>query len=105
MAKLGGTIQNDILKEYIARGPYIYPPEPSLRLVTDILRFTTQHKLDFNPISVSGYHMREAGATAVEELAFTLANGLEYLRRARAAGIDVEQIAPRMSFFFAAFSD
>ena len=105
MAKLGGTIQNDILKEYIARGTYIYPPEPSLRLVTDILRFTTQHRLDFNPISVSGYHMREAGATAVEELAFTLANGLEYLRRARGAGIDVETIAPRMSFFFAAFSD
>jgi methylmalonyl-CoA mutase N-terminal domain/subunit len=105
MAKLGGTIQNDILKEYIARGTYIYPPEPSLRLVTDIFRFTTQHRLDFNPISVSGYHMREAGATAVEELAFTLANGLEYLRRARAAGIDVEKIAPRLSFFFAAFSD
>ncbi len=105
MAKLGGTIQNDILKEYIARGTYIYPPEPSLRLVTDIFRFTTQHRLDFNPISVSGYHMREAGATAVEELAFTLANGLEYLRRARAAGIDVENLAPRLSFFFAAFSD
>jgi methylmalonyl-CoA mutase N-terminal domain/subunit len=105
MTKLGGTIQNDILKEYIARGTYIYPPEPSLRLVTDIFRFTTQHRLDFNPISVSGYHMREAGATAVEELAFTLANGLEYLRRARAAGIDVEKLAPRVSFFFAAFSD
>jgi methylmalonyl-CoA mutase N-terminal domain/subunit len=105
MAKLGGTIQNDILKEYIARGTYIYPPEPSLRLVTDIFRFTTQHRLDFNPISVSGYHMREAGATAVEELAFTLANGLEYLRRARAAGIDIEKIAPRVSFFFASFSD
>ncbi|MFI5207321.1 MAG: methylmalonyl-CoA mutase, partial [Gemmatimonadales bacterium] len=105
MAKLGGTIQNDILKEYIARGTYIYPPEPSLRLVTDIFRFTTQHRLDFNPISVSGYHMREAGATAVEELAFTLANGLEYLRLARAAGIDIENLAPRVSFFFAAFSD
>src|SRR5207249_4408639 len=78
MAKLGGTIQNDVLKEYIARGTYIYPPEPSLRLVTDILRFCVANQLDFNPISISGYHMREAGATAVQELAFTLADGLEY---------------------------
>jgi methylmalonyl-CoA mutase N-terminal domain/subunit len=105
MAKLGGTLQNDVLKEYIARGTYIYPPEPSLRLVTDILRFCVANRLAFNPISVSGYHMREAGATAVQELAFTLANGLEYLRRARAAGVAVEAIAPRVSFFFAAFSD
>jgi methylmalonyl-CoA mutase, N-terminal domain len=105
MAKLGGTLQNDVLKEYIARGTYIYPPEPSLRLVTDIFRFCVANRLAFNPISVSGYHMREAGATAVQELAFTLANGLEYLRRARAAGVAVEAIAPRVSFFFAAFSD
>ena len=105
MAKLGGTIQNDILKEYIARGTYIYPPEPSLRLVSDTFRFVAAHKLDFNPISISGYHMREAGATAVQELAFTFANGLEYLRRAVKAGLKVDDIAPRLSFFFAGFSD
>ena len=105
MAKLGGTIQNDVLKEYVARGTYIYPPEPSLRLITDIFRFCVAHRLDFNPISISGYHMREAGATAVQELAFTFANALEYLRRARDAGIAVDAIAPRLSFFFAGFSD
>ncbi len=105
MKKLGGTIQNDVLKEYIARGTYIYPPEPSLRLVTDTFRFVVGHALSFNPISVSGYHMREAGATAVQELAFTFANALEYLRRARAAGIAVDDLAPRLSFFFACFSD
>ena len=105
MQQLGGTIQNDILKEYIARGTYIYPPEPSLRLVTDTFRFVTANKLDFNPISISGYHMREAGATAVQELAFTFANALEYLRRAVEAGLKVDDIAPRLSFFFAGFSD
>ncbi|HEY2804998.1 MAG TPA: methylmalonyl-CoA mutase family protein [Gemmatimonadales bacterium] len=105
MAKLGGTIQNDVLKEYIARGTYIYPPEPSLRLVTDVFRFVVANDLAFNPISISGYHMREAGATAVEELAFTFANAVEYLRRARAAGVDPAAIAPRLSFFFAGFSD
>ena len=105
MQSLGGTIQNDILKEYIARGTYIYPPEPSLRLVTDTFRFVAAHRLDFNPISISGYHMREAGATAVQELAFTFANALEYLRRAVAAGLKVDDIAPRLSFFFAGFSD
>jgi len=105
MAKLGGTIQNDVLKEYIARGTYIYPPEPSLRLIADTFRFVTAHDLAFNPISISGYHMREAGATAVQELAFTIANGLEYLRRAVRAGIAVDALAPRLSFFFAGFSD
>ncbi len=105
MTKLGGTIQNDVLKEYIARGTYVYPPEPSLRLVTDSFRFVHANRLAFNPISISGYHMREAGATAVQELAFTFANALEYLRRAVAAGMEIDDIAPRVSFFFAGFSD
>jgi methylmalonyl-CoA mutase N-terminal domain/subunit len=105
LAKLQGTLQNDILKEYIARGTYIYPPAPSLRLVTDIVRFTSAAKMSFNPISISGYHMREAGATAVQELAFTFANGLEYVRRAQAAGLRVDDFAPRISFFFAAYTD
>src|SRR5205823_253754 len=103
--KLQGTVQNDILKEFIARGTYIYPIEPSLRLVTELCRFVAAERMSFNPISVSGYHMREAGATAVEELAFTFANGLEYLRRAVASGLDVNQLAPRVSFFFASFTD
>ncbi len=103
--KLQGTVQNDILKEFIARGTYIYPIEPSLRLATDVCRFVTIEGMSFNPISVSGYHMREAGATAAQELAFTFANGLEYVRRAAAAGLDVNQFAPRLSFFFAAFTD
>jgi methylmalonyl-CoA mutase, N-terminal domain len=103
--RLEGTLQNDILKEYIARGTYIYPPEPSLRLAADIFRFTTTEGMSFNPISVSGYHMREAGATAVEEVAFTFANGLEYVRRAVAAGLDVNAFAPRVSFFFAGYTD
>ena len=102
---LQGTVQNDILKEFIARGTYIYPIEPSLRLVTDVFRFVAAEGMSFNPISVSGYHMREAGATAVQELAFTFANGLEYVRRAVAAGLDVNRFAPRVSFFFAAFTD
>ena len=105
LTTLQGTLQNDILKEYIARGTYIYPPEPSLRLVADIFRFTSRAQMSFNPISVSGYHMREAGATAVQELAFTFANGLEYVRRARSAGLDVNDFAPRISFFFAAYTD
>jgi methylmalonyl-CoA mutase N-terminal domain/subunit len=104
-AKLQGTVQNDILKEFIARGTYIYPIEPSLRLVTDVCRFVAAERMSFNPISVSGYHMREAGATAVEELAFTFANGLEYMRRAVATGLDIDQLAPRVSFFFASFTD
>ena len=105
LGKLEGTLQNDILKEYIARGTYIYPPEPSLRLVAEVFRFTSRAKMSFNPISISGYHMREAGATAVQEIAFTFANGLEYVRRARSAGLAVEDFAPRLSFFFAAYTD
>jgi methylmalonyl-CoA mutase N-terminal domain/subunit len=105
LAKLQGTLQNDILKEYIARGTYIYPPAPSLRLITDIFRFTSKARMRFNPISVSGYHMREAGATAVQEIAFTFANGLEYVRRASSVGISVDELGPRLSFFFAAYTD
>ena len=105
LAKLQGTLQNDILKEYIARGTYIYPPAPSLRLVTDIVRFTSAAAMTFNPISISGYHMREAGATAVQEIGFTFANALEYVRGARAAGLAVDEFAPRLSFFFAAYTD
>jgi methylmalonyl-CoA mutase N-terminal domain/subunit len=102
---LAGTIQNDILKEYIARGTYVFPAEPSLRLVTDIVRFTVSQEMDINPISISGYHMREAGATAVQEVAFTLANGLEYVGRALDAGIPLASFAPRLSFFFASHND
>ncbi|HWC74018.1 MAG TPA: methylmalonyl-CoA mutase family protein [Gemmatimonadales bacterium] len=105
LTKLQGTLQNDILKEYIARGTYIYPPAPSLRLVTDIIRFTSAAKMSFNPISISGYHMREAGATAVQEVGFTFANGLEYVRRASSAGVSVDELGPRLSFFFAAYTD
>ena len=104
-AQLQGTVQNDILKEFIARGTYIYPIEPSLRLAIDVCRFVSAERMSFNPISVSGYHMREAGATAAQELAFTFANGLEYVRRAVAAGLDVNEFAPRLTFFFAAFTD
>ncbi len=100
--RIDGTTQNDILKEYIARGTYIYPPHQSLRLVTDSFAFCAQHLPRWNPISVSGYHIREAGASAVQELAFTLANGLTYLQAAVDAGLDVDQIAPAISFFFAA---
>jgi len=103
--RLSGTVQNDILKEYIARGTYIFPIEPSLRLVSDLLGFCAHEVPRWNPISVSGYHIREAGATAPQELAFTLANGLEYVERALARGIDVESFAPRLSFFFAAHND
>ncbi|HEY7193345.1 MAG TPA: methylmalonyl-CoA mutase family protein [Gemmatimonadales bacterium] len=104
-SQLQGTIQNDILKEYIARGTYIYPPEPSLRLVADIFRFTSRANMSFNPISISGYHMREAGATAVQEIAFTFANGLEYVRRASSVGVAVDELGPRLSFFFAAYTN
>jgi methylmalonyl-CoA mutase, N-terminal domain len=101
-ARLAGTIQNDVLKEYVARGTYIYPVEPSLRLVTDTFAFCAGQLPRWNPISISGYHIREAGATAVQEIAFTLANALEYVARARAAGLDLDRFAPRLSFFFAA---
>ncbi len=100
-----GTIQNDVLKEYIARGTYIFPLEPSLRLITDVFRFVLAEQMPFNPISISGYHMREAGCTAVQEIAFTFANALEYLDRAVRAGLDIRVIAPRISFFFAAHND
>ena len=103
--KLQGTVQNDILKEFIARGTYIYPIEPSLRLAIDVCRFVAVERMSFNPISVSGYHMREAGATAAQEIAFTFANGLEYVRRAQAARLDVDEFASRLTFFFAAFTD
>ncbi len=99
--QLGGTIQNDVLKEFMVRNTYIYPPEPSMRIVTDIVEYTTKHMPKFNWISISGYHMQEAGATAVQELAFTLADGLEYVRYAIARGLDVDAFAGRLSFFFA----
>ena len=99
-AQLGGTVQNDVLKEYVARGTYIYPPGPSLRLITDVFEFAADQVPQWNSISVSGYHMREAGATAVQELAFTLGNGLAYLEAARARGLDLERILTRISFFF-----
>ena len=102
---LGGTIQNDILKEYIARGTYIYPAAPSLRLTTDVFRFVVDEGMSFNPISISGYHIREAGATAAQEIAFTLANGLEYITYAVAAGVPLAGFGPRLSFFFAAHND
>ncbi len=95
-----GTIQNDILKEYVARGTYIFPPGPSMRLITDIFSFCHQNVPKFNTISISGYHIREAGANAVQELAFTLANGLEYVRAAQKSGLQVDQFAGRLSFFF-----
>ena len=102
---LSGTVQNDILKEYIARGTYIYPVEPSLRLVTDLFAFTAAEVPKWNPISISGYHIREAGSTASQEIAFTFANALEYVQRALDAGLALESFGPRLSFFFAAHSN
>ena len=102
---VNGTVQNDILKEYAARGTYIYPPTPSLALVADMFRFCADRVPSWNPISISGYHIREAGATAVQELAFTFANAIAYVGHALAAGIPVERFAPRLSFFFAAHND
>jgi methylmalonyl-CoA mutase N-terminal domain/subunit len=102
---ISGTVQNDVLKEYIARGTYIYPPGPSLALVTDVFRFCAAEVPGWNPISISGYHIREAGATAVQELAFTFANAIEYISGAVRAGVNVERFGPRLSFFFAAHSD
>ncbi len=103
--ELRGTIQNDILKEYVARGTYIYPPEPSLRLTTDIFAYTAKAMPRWNPISISGYHIREAGSTAVQEVAFTLADGIAYVEAALKAGLDVDAVAARMSFFFNAHND
>ena len=100
--QLGGTVQNDILKEYIARGTYIYPPGPSLRLTTDLFAYCAEHLPRFNTISISGYHMAEAGATPVQEVAFTLANAIAYVQAALEAGLEVDRFAPRLSFFFVA---
>jgi methylmalonyl-CoA mutase N-terminal domain/subunit len=103
--KLKGTIQNDILKEYAARGTYIFPPTPSMRIITDIFAFCSQHIPKWNTISISGYHIREAGSTAVQEVAFTLANGIAYVEAALRAGLKVDDFAPRLSFFFNAHMD
>lgn len=104
-AALRGTVQNDILKEYIARGTYIYPPAPSMRLITDIFHYCAEAAPKWNTISISGYHIREAGSTAVQEVAFTLANGIEYVRQALAAGLDVDNFAKQLSFFFNAHNN
>jgi len=104
-ARLSGTLQNDILKEYIAQKEYIFPPRPSMRLVTDTIEFGARHTPRFNPISISGYHIREAGSTAVQELAFTLRDGIEYVDWALERGLNVDEFAPRLSFFFNAHSD
>ena len=104
-AKLGGTLQNDILKEYIAQKEFLFPPEPSMRLVTDTIEFGTRHMPRWNTISISGYHIREAGATAVQELAFTLADGLTYVDHALARGLNLDEFAPRLSFFFDVHND
>src|ERR1700733_8775311 len=99
--QLSGTIQNDILKEFMVRNTYIYPPDPSMRIISDIITYTSAHMPKFNSISISGYHMQEAGATQVQELAFTIADGREYARAAMASGLDVDAFAGRLSFFFA----
>ncbi|MEE8182005.1 MAG: methylmalonyl-CoA mutase family protein, partial [Candidatus Thorarchaeota archaeon] len=105
MNKLRGTIQNDILKEYVARGTYIFPPKPSMRLITDTFKFCSQNMPFWNTISISGYHIREAGSTAVQEIAFTLANGIAYVDAAIKVGLDVDSFASRLSFFFGSHSD
>ena len=104
-ASCGGTIQNDMLKEFIAQKEWICPPEPAVRIVTDMVEFTSQHVPRWNPVSISGYHIREAGSTAVQELAFTLADGLAYVEAALARGLDVDSFAPRLSFFFDVHND
>ena len=103
--RLSGTIQNDILKEYIARGTYIYPPRAALRIVTDVFAWAAREVPEWNTISISGYHIREAGSTAVQEIAFTFANAIAYIEAAIAAGLDVDAFAPRLSFFFNAHMD
>jgi methylmalonyl-CoA mutase N-terminal domain/subunit len=104
-SKLGGTVQNDVLKEYVARGMYIYPPKPSMRMTTDISEYCSQHMPRWNTISISGYHIREAGATAVQEIAFTIANAIAYVQAAIDRGLDLDKFARRLSFFFAASSN
>ena len=103
--KLSGTVQNDILKEYIARGTYIYPPQQAMRLVTDLFAYANREVPEWNTISISGYHMREAGCTAVQEVAFTLSDGMTYVQAALDAGLNIDKFAPRLSFFFASFSN
>jgi methylmalonyl-CoA mutase, N-terminal domain len=105
IGKLSGTVQNDVLKEYIARGTYIYPPRQALRVITDMFSWAKENVPEWNTISISGYHMREAGSTAVQEVAFTLGNGMAYVEAAIKAGLDVDQFAPRLSFFFNAHSN
>src|SRR5579872_2203191 len=103
--KLSGTVQNDVLKEFIARGTYIYPPKQAMRIITDLFAWTNENVPDWNTISISGYHMREAGSTAVQEVAFTLANAIAYIQAAIDAGLDIDKFAPRLSFFFNAHSN
>ncbi|HEY6301647.1 MAG TPA: methylmalonyl-CoA mutase family protein [Terriglobales bacterium] len=103
--KLSGTVQNDVLKEYIARGTYIYPPQQAMRIITDVFAWSNENVPEWNPISISGYHMREAGSTAVQEVAFTLGNGIAYVEAAIRAGLDIDKFAPRLSFFFNAHSN
>src|SRR6202035_305795 len=98
--RLSGTVQNDILKEYIARGTYIYPPRPAMRIVTDLFAWAGRELPEWNTISISGYHIREAGSTATQEVAFTLANAIAYVEAAMNAGLEVDSFAPRLSFFF-----
>src|SRR5688572_23943385 len=105
LAKVGGTIQHDVLKEYIARGTYIFPPRPSLRLITDVFAWCKDNLPEWNTISISGYHMREAGCTAAQELAFTFADAIEYVDAALDAGLSIDDIAPRLSFFWACHSN
>jgi methylmalonyl-CoA mutase, N-terminal domain len=103
--KLSGTVQNDVLKEYIARGTYIYPPQPAMRIITDVFAWASRELPEWNTISISGYHIREAGSTAIQEVAFTLANGIAYVQTALEAGLDVDAFAPRLSFFFNAHNN
>ena len=104
-AQLRGTVQNDIFKEYVARGTYIFPPQPSMRLITDIFQYCAQEVPTWNTISVSGYHIREAGSTAAQEVAFTLANGIAYVEAALKAGLEVDDFARKISFFFNAHNN
>src|SRR6266513_4573020 len=99
--KLSGTVQNDILKEYISRGTYIFPPQQAMRIITDMFAYANEHVPEWNTISISGYHMREAGCTAVQEVAFTLANAIAYVEAALSAGLAIDDFAPQLSFFFA----
>src|SRR6204780_4861830 len=103
--KLSGTVQNDVVKDYIARGTYIYPPHQAMRIITDVFAWTNENVPEWNTISISGYHMREAGSTAVQEGAFTLGNGMAYVEAAIKAGLDVDEFGPRLSFFFNAHSN